>query len=60
MELETQLLIARNLGYLADAVPLLDQLAEVARLLNGLLNSMCGRSDNRQPTTDNRQPTTDN
>lgn len=53
MELETQLLIARNLGYLADAVPLLDQLAEVARLLNGLLNSMCGRSDNRQLTTDN-------
>lgn len=37
-ELETQLEIARNLGYLAliDAAQLLSQAAEVGRMLNGL------------------------
>ena len=39
-ELETQLLIARNLGYLADPELLLEKQAEVARLLNGLLRSL--------------------
>jgi four helix bundle protein len=39
-ELNTQLLIAGNLGYLADPNPVLDRAAEVARLLNGLLNSL--------------------
>jgi len=41
LELETQLLISRNLGFLRDpANPLFEQLAEVGRLLNGLLNSL--------------------
>ncbi len=39
-ELETQLLIAQNLGYLPDACALLSQKAEVTRLLNGLLISL--------------------
>jgi four helix bundle protein len=39
-EVETQLIIARNLGYLKDPEPLLEKLHEVARLLNGLLNSL--------------------
>ena len=39
-ELETQLMIARNLCYLADPQPLLEQTSEVARLLNGLLRSL--------------------
>ena len=39
-EVETQLLIAQNFGYLPDPRVLLDHLQEVARLLNGLLNSL--------------------
>ncbi len=39
-EVETQLLIARNLGYLSNPEPLLDQTSDVARLLNGLLRSL--------------------
>ena len=39
-EVETQLMIARNLGYLAAPEPILDQASEVARLLNGLLRSL--------------------
>lgn len=39
-ELETQLLIAHNLGYLQDSSVLLAQKTEIARLLNGLLNSL--------------------
>ena len=39
-EVETQLLIAQNLGYLPAPRLLLDNLSEVARLLNGLLNSL--------------------
>ncbi|MCI0457895.1 MAG: four helix bundle protein [Gemmataceae bacterium] len=39
-ELETQLLIAQELGYLKQPQALLGQTAEVARLLNGLLNSL--------------------
>jgi four helix bundle protein len=50
-EVETQLVIANNLGYLPHPEPLLENLHEVARLLNGLLNSL---------TTDDRQLTTDN
>jgi hypothetical protein len=38
------LLIAQNLAYLADPDPLLEQLSEVARMLNGLLSSL--KSDN--------------
>lgn len=40
LELETQLLISRELGYLNDAELLLEKLPEVARLLNGLLKSL--------------------
>jgi len=50
-ELETQILIAQNLGYIQDPSPLLNRVSDVARLLNGLLNSL---------TTSNRQLTTDN
>jgi four helix bundle protein len=39
-ELETQILIAHNLGYIQNPSPLLDRVSEVARLLNGLLNSL--------------------
>ena len=39
-EVETQILIARNLGYLDDPEPLLKQTSEVARLLNGLFKSL--------------------
>ncbi len=39
-ELETQLIIARNLGYLSQAGNLAENLAEVGRLLNGLLSSL--------------------
>jgi four helix bundle protein len=42
MEVETQILIARNLDYCteAKATLLLDQAAELGRLLNGLMNSL--------------------
>lgn len=39
-ELDTQLIIAEKLGYLKGPQALVNQLAEVARLLNGLLNSL--------------------
>jgi four helix bundle protein len=41
-EVETQLLIARDLGYLNDqaAQGLLDRVQEVGRILSGLLNSL--------------------
>src|SRR5208337_1328967 len=39
-ELETQLIIAERLGYLKGPQSLIDRLAEVSRLLNGLLNSL--------------------
>jgi four helix bundle protein len=39
-EVETQLIIAQNLGYLKESEPLLEKLHEVARLLNGLVNSL--------------------
>ena len=48
-EVEPQLIIAHNLGYLNDPQPLQEKLHEVARGLNGLLNSL---------TTHNRQLTT--
>jgi four helix bundle protein len=42
MEVETQILIARELGYLEDeqTKQLLSAAAEVGRILNGLLNSL--------------------
>ena len=41
-ELETQLMIAQNLGYLVDANPIIEQSSEVARMLHGLLASLTG------------------
>jgi hypothetical protein len=38
--LETQLLIATNLQYMQQPQQILEQLAEVARLLNGLIKSI--------------------
>jgi len=42
MQLETQIVISQNLGYLTqeEAQALQEHLDEVARLLNGLLNSL--------------------
>ena len=42
-ELDTQLIVAKNLGYLTEADPLFEQPAEVGRLLSGLLSAI---SDN--------------
>ncbi len=39
-EVETQLLIAHKLGFLADVQPILLRLAEVGRILNGLISSL--------------------
>ncbi len=38
-ELDTQLMIAENLGYLTETDRLFDQVAEVGRMLSGLLRS---------------------
>jgi four helix bundle protein len=49
MEVETQLQIAQNLGYL-DAVEskiLLDRCGEVGRILNGLIASICKETDRK-------------
>ncbi|MBM3993465.1 MAG: four helix bundle protein [Planctomycetes bacterium] len=54
-ELETQLISARDLGYVDTTNPIFEQLNEVARILNGLLSSLEAKID-RQP--DNRQLTT--
>ena len=43
-ELDTQLIIAQKLGCLTEADPLFEQLAEVGRMLSGLLSSL--RTDN--------------
>lgn len=67
MELETQFQIAQNLGYLgqSEATSLLQSCAEVGRILNGLIGSICKqprelRTENWQLATDNWQPATDN
>jgi len=43
MEVETQLQIAQNLGYVeaAQTLELLKMCAEVGRILNGLMASIC-------------------
>jgi four helix bundle protein len=43
-ELETQLLIAEHLGYLPNAESLFQDLAEVGRMLNGLISSLATRN----------------
>ncbi|MBX9680427.1 MAG: four helix bundle protein [Gemmataceae bacterium] len=39
-ELDTQLIIAENLGYLKEAGPLFVQISEVGRMISGLLSSL--------------------
>ncbi len=39
-ELDTQLIVAENLGYITNTGPLFEQLAEVGRMLSGLLSSL--------------------
>src|SRR5439155_18249577 len=39
-ELDTQLVIAQHLGFLADSEPLSGRLSEVGRMLNGLIASL--------------------
>lgn len=41
-EIETQLLIARNLGYVADHQRSLADLASIRRMLSGLINHLQG------------------
>jgi four helix bundle protein len=45
MEVETQILLGRELGYLVrdESEGLLSTTAEIGRILNGLLNSLPGR-----------------
>ncbi|MDO8721684.1 MAG: four helix bundle protein [Syntrophales bacterium] len=44
-ELETQLLLARNLGYVKNADPLLVQIDKIFGLLGGLMNSLRKRTN---------------
>ena len=44
-EVETQVIIAERLGYLEQATPLMEQCAEVGRLVNGLIRAKDGRSE---------------
>ena len=55
VEVETQLLIARNLGYLSESAAdlLLKQTTEVARIHNGLLNTIRTTTENRELRTEN-------
>ncbi len=39
-EMDTQLIIAENLGYLTETGPLFEQVAEVGRMISGLLSSL--------------------
>ena len=50
MEVETQLQIAQNLGYLeaTQTTELLEACAEVGRILNGLMASICKLPDSTQ------------
>jgi four helix bundle protein len=43
-ELDTQLIIAEKLGYLTETGPVFEQLAEVGRMLSGLISSL--KTDN--------------
>jgi len=56
VEVETQLLIAANLGYLASAcaLTLARQTDELGRLINGLANSIRPTGD-QEPRTENRE-----
>jgi len=56
VEVETQLLISQNLGYLSkkQADELVMRTSELARILNGLLDAI------RSSSTENREPRTEN
>jgi four helix bundle protein len=58
-EVETQLVIARRLGYIDEEQlgNVLGKAAEVGRLINGLASAI---EKGRKPRTDNRELTTDN
>lgn len=43
-ELETQLLIAEKLDYLANPQPLFDQVTEIGKMLSGLVSSLTTRN----------------
>lgn len=62
-ELETQYMIAGQLALLSDAATTLEEIAEVGRLLNGLIRSLASSTHSAhakncayQPQTANRQP----
>lgn len=42
-ELETQVTIARSLGFLPEHTPIAEDAAEVGRLISGLISSLRGR-----------------
>jgi len=46
-ELETQILLSHDLGYIEAATPLLSDLERVSGLLNGLIRSLKARSSSR-------------
>jgi hypothetical protein len=55
-ELEAQLLVARDLGYLSDGETLLAEISEVGRLINGLISATNRRASslaNPKPLTPN-------
>ena len=60
LELETQLIIAGELGYLSEmqAGTLLDRATDVGRALSGLINALSGKDSSKRTTNDER-PTTD-
>ena len=59
-EVETQILIARELGYIDESqvTDLMSTVHETGRILNGLLFAI--RSGKQTPKAENQQPATDN
>jgi len=55
-EIETQLMLAANLGYISqrDLAPLLARFDEVGRLLNAVITGLHRRLNERSPLTANR------
>ena len=59
-ELETQYMIANRLALLSDASATLDDIAEVGRLLNGLIRSLVSSSRTAHARACSHQPLTAN
>jgi four helix bundle protein len=59
-ELETQFLIASRLKLLSDAAATLEEIAEVGRLLNGLIRSLAASSQTAHAKACSNQPLTAN